>query len=238
MHIVMPPEPVSVFWEGELRPPFEMMYGYYAVQTPGPVRTTIGRPFQWADGQLLGEGWQPPVGGDRYYLLQLAFTLRPREGVQIASADFCIHLHHQINLQAVVFDAYPKEVLQEQAKSVILEIGPDFKLGVAEASLGKVGATIDFGVAVPIVRSEGLQEATFCWRFGAHRKHPLTGSRQMYAVVALPPGMSTTLASLDLIVAQESRFGPIRLVPPEKARTGMRWVIGEAQTQVWTEQEP
>ena len=191
------------------------------------MRASIGKPFQWADGQLLGEKWQAPLGGYRYFLLRLAFTLRSGERGKLSSADFCLRLHSQTDLNGIVFDAYPKELLEEQSRSVTLEIGPNFKLGSGEASLGKIGTTIDFGVAVPVIHSEGLQESDFCWHYQVHRKHPLGGSRQMYAVVSLPPNMPSSLATLELFATQETRFGPIRLSPPETASANLRWVIGD-----------
>ncbi|MCK6541007.1 MAG: hypothetical protein L6Q26_13225 [Anaerolineales bacterium] len=58
---------------------------------------------------MLGEKWKPPVGGNRFYLVQLAFTLSPRGNVKVTSADFCLTLGKQGDKKAVVFDVFPRE---------------------------------------------------------------------------------------------------------------------------------
>ncbi len=174
MHITTPTEPTAALWDGPLEPPV-------ATRSDAGLAASIGRPAQWADGQLLGDKWQPPLGGGRFYLLRLVFTLRRSERSQasISAADFCLRLHPQPDQQAIVFDAYPREQLVEQDRSVTLGIGPAFKLGAVDVELAKAETTIDFGRAIPVIRSDGLAEAAFCWRYTAHRRQPLLGSRDM-----------------------------------------------------------
>ena len=222
MHITTPPELTDFLWEGALEPP-------QAVRAAELPRASIGAPAQWADGQLLGEKWQPPVGGHRYHLVRLAFSLRPEGRAQVTSAEFHVGLSAQGQKRAIAFDAFPREQLQEQALAVTLGLGPDFKLGAAEASLAKAETTIDFGYALPIIRVDGLQESNFRWIYAAHPKHPLAGSRQMYVVIQLPPDMPGTLATLELTVTLEDRLGPLRVSTPATARTRLRWVVGESR---------
>jgi hypothetical protein len=193
----------------------------------GSVQASIGAPFQWADGDMLGDKWKPPIGGNRFYLLQLAFTLRPQGALTVTSADFCITLGAQGENRAVVFDAFPREQTVEMKDALTLSIGPDFKLGGNEASLAKAEATLDFGSVVPVVRVEGLHEPRLCWRYQMHEKFPLTGSRRMAAIVCLPPGMKFALATLELTVNAEGKFGPIRVSPPVYEQSKLRWVVGE-----------
>jgi hypothetical protein len=191
------------------------------------VQASIGAPFQWADGDMLGEKWKPPVGGNRFYLLQLAFTLRPQGTLTVTSADFCITLGAQGENRAVVFDAFPREQTVEMKDALTLGIGPDFKFGANEASLAKAEANIDFGFIVPVVRVEGLHEPRLCWRYSEHAKYPLTGSRRMAAIVCLPPGMKSALATLELTVNAEGKFGPIRVSPPVYEQSKLRYVVGD-----------
>jgi hypothetical protein len=191
------------------------------------VSASIGEPFQWADGQLMGEKWKPPVGGNRFYLLQLAFTLSPRGNVKVTSADFCISLSPQGTNRALIFDAYPREQTVPQHDSATLGIGPNFKFGATDVSVAKAEATIDVGTVVPVVRVEGLQEPRLCWRYSEHAKYPLTGSRRMVAIVTLPPEMKTALATFELTVNAEGRFGPIRVSTPVAEQSRLRWVVGE-----------
>jgi hypothetical protein len=209
-------------WEGMLETPA------VSFRSTDSVQASIGAPFQWADGDMLGEKWKPPVGGNRFYLLQLAFTLRPQGTLTVTSADFCITLGAQGENRAVVFDAFPLEQTVEQKNAITLGVGANFKLSpVVEASLGKADITVDFGYVVPVIRVEGLQEPKFCWRYTQHAKYPLTGSRRMVAIVSLPDGMKSTLAKLELNVTAEDRFGKLFLMPPEYDTDRLRFVVGE-----------
>jgi len=220
MHITSSVEPRPL-WEGALDAPVA------AFRSADTVQASIGEPFQWADGQMLGEKWTPPVGGKRFYLLQLAFTLSPRGNMKVTSADFCLSLGAQGDKRAVVFDAYPREQLIEQNNSVTLGVGPDFKFGTTDVSLAKAETTIDIGTVVPVIRVEGLQESQLCWRYTEHAKYPLSGSRRMVAIVSLPPEMKTALATFELTVSAEGRFGPMRVSTPEIDEAKLRWVVGD-----------
>ena len=146
----------------------------------------------------------------------------------MTSADFCLTLNSQGGKRAIVFDAFPREQTVEQKNAITLGVGANFKLSpVVEASLGKADITVDFGYVVPVIRVEGLQKPKLCWRYSEHAKYPLTGSRRMVAIVSLPAGMKTVLATLELTVSAEGRFGPIRVSTPEMEQERLRWVVGE-----------
>ena len=157
-------------WEGTLEAPT------LAYHSADGISASIGEPFQWADGEMLGGNWKAPVGGNRFYLLQLAFTLSPRGNIKVTSADFCLSLSLQGGKRALVFDAYPREQTVAMNDSVTLGIGPDFKFGSTDVSVAKAEATIDVGTVVPVVRVEGLHESRLCWKYSEHTKYPLTGS--------------------------------------------------------------
>ena len=201
----------KALWEGALEQPAAA----YATRGADEISASIGEPFQWADGEMLGGNWKPPVGGNRFYLLQLAFTLKPSGNIKVTSVDFCLTLKPQGEKRAIVFDAFPREQTVEQKNAITLGVGANFKLSpVVEASLGKADITVDFGYVVPVIRVEGLQEPKLCWRYSEHAKYPLTGSRRMVAIVSLPDGMKTALATLQLTVSAEGRFGPVRVSTP------------------------
>jgi len=208
-------------WEGTLEAPPMAFSG------ADKVSASIGEPFQWADGQMLGDKWKAPVGGNRFYLLQLAFTLSPRGNVKVTSAEFCLSLSPQAGKRALVFDAYPREQTVELKDAVTLGIGPDFKFGATDISVAKAEATIDVGTVIPVVIVEGLHESRLCWRYTEHDKYPLTGSRRMVAIVTLPSEMKTALAKFELTVNAEGRYGPIRVSTPETEQSRLRWVVGE-----------
>ena len=208
-------------WEGPLEQPAVTFRGSET------VLASIGEPFQWADGEMLGGNWKPPVGGNRFYLVQLAFTLSPRGNIKVTSAEFCLTLGKQGDKKAVVFDAFPKEQTIATDNSVTLGIGPDFKFGTTDASLAKAETKFDLGRVTPVVRVEGLQQPKLCWRYSEHAKYPLTGSRRMVAIISLPAGMKNALATLELTVNAEGRYGPIRVSTPAMEQDRLRWVVGE-----------
>ena len=49
----------------------------------------------------------------------------------------------------------------------------------------------------------------------------------MVAIVSLPPEMKTALATFELTVSAEGRFGPLRVSTPEIDDTKLRWVVGD-----------
>jgi len=225
MHITTPNAITDSLWSGALEP-LVIQKGLFQ----GSINATLGKPAQWAEGQLLGTHWQPPVGGARYYLVQLAFSLRTSGRTQVTSADFCLHLHDpQATAQAIVFSAFPREELAANSRPVKLALTPSLKLDKTEVSVGGVETTIDFGHATPVIRSDGLAEPTFCWRYATHPTHPLVGSRQMYAVVEVPPGRTTVAATLELLVEAEERFGPMRLGVPAAEHRKSTFTIGAPQ---------
>ncbi|MBI5294652.1 MAG: hypothetical protein HY869_04185 [Chloroflexi bacterium] len=121
-------------WEGTLEQP---ALGFRGVEN---VLASIGEPFQWADGEMLGGNWKAPVGGNRFYLVQLAFTLDPGGKTRVSSAEFCLTLGKQGDKRAMGFDAFPREQTIAIDDSVTLRIGPDFKFGTTDVSLAKADA--------------------------------------------------------------------------------------------------
>lgn len=146
----------KALWEGALEQPAVTFRGAES------VLASIGEPFQWADGEMLGGNWKPPVGGNRFYLVQLAFTLSPRGNVKVTSAEFRVTLGKQGDKKAVVFDAFPREQTVATDNSVTLGIGPDFKFGTTDASLAKAETKFDLGRVIPVVHVEGLHEPKLC----------------------------------------------------------------------------
>jgi hypothetical protein len=221
MHITTPADLTDIMWEGELESQLEMQ-----TMRGADVVASIGQPAQWPDGQLMSDKWQRPVGGGRYHLVRFAFSLRPASRATVTEVDFCIRLQNQSGQQAIIYDAFPLSETVEQDRSITLGIGPTFKLGKIDVELAKAETTIDIGRVIPVVIGTGLAEPDFSWRFTAHARQPLIGSRTVVAVVHLPEGLPWTAAFLDLSATVTTRFGPIRVRQPESAWDRLRYVIG------------
>ena len=159
-------------------------------------------------------------------MLRLAFTLRPRGRAVVTETDFCLLLGKKSNLVPRVFDAFPRQQTVEVKDSVTFGIGPKFKIGTSEVELASAEATFDAGSVTPVVTVEGLQETNVCWRYQAHDKYPLAGSRLMFAVVSLPPDAGKIPAQLRLNVTQRDELGPIPLGVPYNDQFKLQFTIG------------
>jgi len=69
MHISSSVETKNL-WEGTLEAP---AVAYRSAET---VLASIGEPFQWADGEMMGEKWKPPLGNNRFYLFYYSLPSR------------------------------------------------------------------------------------------------------------------------------------------------------------------
>lgn len=218
MHISVPLTVTDVLWQGKLEP--EQQY-----RAPGEVRAVIGWPVYWADGQLLGEKWQPPAGDRRHHLAQLAFSIDSDNDVTISGAEFGLILEEP---RSMVIDAYPQEVLEEQVRPVKLGLEPKLKFTDA-AELGvNADVTIDFPRSVPVITFSGLQTAKCQWKYQAQPRHPLKGSRQMLAIIAIPGHAQVVSARLRLDVYREDRFlGLLKYGMSKAAQDTARWVLGD-----------
>ncbi|MBK8617863.1 MAG: hypothetical protein IPN96_12275 [Anaerolineales bacterium] len=48
----------------------------------------------------------------------------------------------------------------------------------------------------------------------------------MHAIISLPPEMKTALATFELTVNAEGRYGPIRVSTPQTEQSKLRYVVG------------
>lgn len=209
MKTIIPSRYHKRMWSGSLEPGGE--------KTPpvGEVVASIGQPLIWEIEEIQPE-FKPPQGDFNCYLVQLAFSLRPPKGTHIRGASFNLKLERPRGQRPFILDAYPTEVLEEDSRSLSLSIEPDLKFSVFEASLGKAKGQIDFGRVQPILRTYGLQETDFCWRYETHPKHPLEGVRRMLAIVAAPYTLPQVKAKLELKVTLRKGWGSL-IVPPDDA---------------------
>jgi hypothetical protein len=73
----------KALWEGTLEQPAVAF-----TRGADEISASIGEPFQWADGEMLGGNWKPPLV-QCCYLVQLGST-HPRN--KSDPADFCLTL--------------------------------------------------------------------------------------------------------------------------------------------------
>ena len=115
----------------------------------------------------------------------------------------------------------------ESKTDFTIGLGPTLKFGEAEASLGSLGATIEYRKVFPVIQSYQVGTANPSWVFKPHATHPLEGDQFVYAVLAAKTGADGLRVSIDLRVSIESDFGPIRFAPPKTAQANLSFDVPE-----------
>lgn len=244
MKILTPQEPLEYIWRGALATqkrklvPVEFEPGTVQpkpgrkyVKRKAEVNVGIGMPFQWQLKKLLGQKWNPPEGNYQFYFVRFAFSVQNlKEGNKVVSASFCVHIQSSDRKSGYIFDAYPQAVNQENSIKVALGFGPDLKLGPVALTGLKAETTIEYGWVYPLITTTGLQQSTFCWKFSAHPKFTLEGSRQMYATIALPAGVQTASVLLDLEVICEDDYGLLPMKVSQSYPAQLEWEAGIPNT--------
>ena len=230
MHIVTPTEIKSVAWEGELVAPATAK-GIRASNRPV---VTIGRPEIWPVAEALeahlGQKWVPPIGGADYWLLRLACTLREPPGLPgITEAQQMLYLRPQNSRAgkdgAYAYSLFPDRLGVEDKSEFSVSLGPALKFAGSEFKVGELGTKIEYRKVFPVIQGYGAGEQAPYWIFKPHAAHPLAGSQFVYAVAVAGPGAGGMRAYVELVVAVETQFGPLRFGTPEEARAHTKFTI-------------
>lgn len=217
---LVPPSQPESLWSGRLVNPANRMAG-----APAP-KVRIGRPLVWPAATGQPHGGRSPQGLGECYLVKLAFTLNPPHGMHVHTVDFRLRLHPQGRAQAIVLDAQPQNVLVEEKREVRVSVGPELQLGLVGVGAVLAEGSVDLGRLRPVVRLYGLQEDACVWRYESHPRYPLVGSRQMLAMVALPPGIDRVLADVQLEAGLRNNFGHFGWTLPPDEAAQLRFNIG------------
>lgn len=216
MDIWTPDEVVEAIFDGYMDP-------YESNLRTEQTRVQIGRPEWWYAADLMGAAWKPPQGDDTYLLVRFAFSLEPPEGHAIEQVRLTAQLGGiPQQLIPVAFDLFPFQVTEEVQRDVKLTFAPSLKLEEIEASVGSAETTIHFSHIEPVISALGLGTASPAWIFRKHPKHPLLGSRLLYAVIAYPSTCTEIEIQMDLTATvQAGRFGRWRLRTPETSKAAL-----------------
>lgn len=124
-------------------------------------------------------------------------------------------------------DLFPQRLTADSKRKFTLGLGPDLKFAQAfEAKLANVGAEIEYQQAFPVIQGFGLGESRPYWQFSHHAANPLLGCQSVYLVVAAPTGADGVRLSIELTAELQTRFGPLRVGPPQEAQANLSWTIG------------
>ncbi|HEY9075867.1 MAG TPA: serine protease [Anaerolineaceae bacterium] len=179
------------------------------------IDASIGMPVLRSASALWGIDPVTPVPGYMLCLLQCAFTLRSSM-LRPRQVDFNIELSTNYGAP-IILDAFPTEAFNIAPYPVTLTAAPDGTLAVVSNAKPSGNAIIHYGVVHPIIRFYGIQESRACWRFEAHPKAALEGSRKMFAMLAVPDAArnSGLEVTFDLkVYAHSSRKRTTLSIPP------------------------
>jgi|SRR6516164_269863 hypothetical protein len=208
MHIQTPTEITEPIFSGYLELPGETFREERTL-------SDIGRPEWWFAREILGESFKPPQGDETYLLVRLAFSLMPPKNHEIDEAQLTALLTcPRSSLQPVVFDLFPREVLDESKTDVKVTLGPSLKLKEAQASAGSIEASIQIPKVEPILTTSGVGGTKPTWFYRKHKRHPILGTRMVYAVIGFPSAAETMTIQLGLTARVRGRFGLLTMALP------------------------
>jgi hypothetical protein len=209
----------------EIRTPTRVLHPVYAGALVGfddslraePTQALIGRPEWWYVEDLLGSSWIAPQGDDTHLLVQLSFSIDPPRGHEVEEARISAKLHcPDQGHYPVASDLFPRDVSESTQTDIKLSFGPSLTLDSVEASLGSVQTTISVPKVEPVVTAQGLGTDTASWHYRKHRRHPLSGCRTAYAVVAYPSRADSMEIRLALTAdVAAGRFGLWKVKVPD-----------------------
>ena len=231
MHIITPTEIESIAWQGELVPPPGMMSGDH----PGRPIAAIGKPKIWAAAEALqnvvGQPWTPPLGNAEFWLVGLACTLREPPGPpQITGATLTLYLRPRDAEapaeSAYAYSLFPERLGIESKAEFSAGLEPTLQFGnVVELEAGKLGATIEYRKIFAAIQAYDAGKPSPYWVFKPHPAQPLDGCQHVYAVVAAEAGTGGARATITLTATVETRWGVLKLGPPESAHSNLSFSI-------------
>lgn len=111
--------------------------------------------------------------------------------------------------QPCVFDFYPKEINDGEAKNIGLKFEPKISVFNLEASLGEISSNIDVGQVIPIVIGyPGINDRTPYWEMRPG-KHPIQGTRDFWLVLEQPKTCNEIQLRVRVEGIIQSFWGPI-----------------------------
>jgi hypothetical protein len=217
-------------WEGELA----TSGATFTVRGDKRPQASIGQPTYWPltppapPGDIGITPAAPTAGGGSYGLVRIPFSLRPGSGHRVTRVEFTVALYPSgggSHARPTVYDAYPPTTTVEQEGEVSVSLGPDLKFGSVDASLAKVEGTLKLKRVAAAITVDGLGESDARWTFLERGRTPLLGSLVVYAVLALPPGLTRARTAVRLSANMNTPLGNLFGRLPDEAEAKVNWVL-------------
>lgn len=186
-------------------------------------RFTIGTPlvFPIDPGQSADQRLIPAnLAGYEFYRVQLACTFDPAPHYRFHQATFSVSLLSEpARPEAIVYDLYPLQALDERKISRKLGITPELKLDVkpitqVDAKLLSVERGSEYIAYSSRIQGFGLQTAAVRWQFTRTDSHEISGSQPLFMIICKAPGTIVSArfelqAQVELLLD----IGPIGPIP-------------------------
>jgi hypothetical protein len=182
----------------------------------------------WSEEKLLGDQWQPPEPGAarrrrRYGLVRFAFSLKPGDNQKVRRAEFTAFLQFkQEEGHPIFYDVFPQILTSEEIGELRAGIGPDFRFRPGEP--GEL--TVGLKQTAPVSAVEGRGQSIVRWSFTARSNHPIGGQQLLYAIVELPPDVSSVRVTVHLNTEVITSVGPVRGFLPKTEHAALGWMLG------------
>jgi len=160
------------------------------------------------------------LAGYEFYRVQLACTFDPAPHYRFHAATFSISLLSEpAQPEAIAYDIYPLQALDERKISRKFGITPELKLDVkpvtqVDAKLLSVERGSEYIAYSSRIQGFGLQTATIRWQFTRTESHEISGSQPLFVVICKAPG-TIVRGRFDLRAQVELLLdiGPIGPIP-------------------------
>jgi hypothetical protein len=212
--------PDGPLFSGDMQPPDG------SLRSTEQTKVEIGRPEWWFASDVVGEKFKPPQGDETYLVVRFAFSLTPPNNWEVENAQLLVQLKCTgTSAEPVVFDLFPREMLEESKTDVKLKFDPSLKFEEVEAKVGSIEAAIHMLRVDPVITTSGIGGANPTWLYRKHKRHPIIGTRMSYAIVGYPSSAQNMVVKLGLTASVRGQFGlwPLRL--PSTAEVQLTHVI-------------
>jgi len=119
----------------------------------------------------------------------------------------------RVSDQPCVFDLYPKEMVDGEARNIRLKFEPKIGIFNLEASFGEFNTDIDVGQIVPVVIGYPGNNDRFPYWELRSGKYPIQGTRDFWLVLEQPQQCKAIQVRIRVEGVVQSFWGPIPLSP-------------------------
>jgi hypothetical protein len=196
--------PSGLPWKGTLtpKPP--------PAKSMGGLTARLGVDYIWQAGSVI-EKWVNP-NNYNCYEYRFSLMLYPSKNLKLRECSLTLRLMPEMGVQPAFMWAGARQARPGRPGPITLSIAPELDTMIGKIKIGSVGITLPKGEAHPLARVSWHEDTEAVWHFSQNIKHPLEGSHELLAVLAVPE---------DLIRVECAAFLDVAV----KGNTKNRWQL-------------